>query len=151
MVERGELRDVGRALLAEADRLDALEARGELPAFLDPPTPAPAPADSGDGRESDHTPAEDDDDELGPIAPSRAPSPNDRNIVRSPAPKDPALFVTGEGAASLAGRLTVEGFAAGGPYTKGGPVIVSRLDSQAALALAARLIGEGFQVETKGC
>jgi hypothetical protein len=34
MVERGELRTVAAALTAQADRLDDLEARGELPDFL---------------------------------------------------------------------------------------------------------------------
>jgi hypothetical protein len=41
MFERGELRDVARALLAEADRLDAGEAAGELPDFLQPVSPQP--------------------------------------------------------------------------------------------------------------
>jgi hypothetical protein len=58
MFERGELRPVGAALLAEADRLDALEAAGELPEFLAPVT-APvvakvAPIDAaGEGDSAD--------------------------------------------------------------------------------------------------
>ena len=36
MFERGELRTVAAALLAESDRLDAAEAAGELPDFLQP-------------------------------------------------------------------------------------------------------------------
>ena len=141
MFERVELRAVGQALLDEATRLDALEAAGELPEFLaNAPSPSVTPP----------TTVEDEDDEAAVPERFTFGAPKLSEPRQAARPRTPQLVVTCatlEAANLLGSRLQREGLIASGPY-ESPTVTIIRLDAPAADALRARLVGEGFEVQS---